>query len=182
MARGAVAGQLPGMAANPYPRPKEQISMVTICELCDRSIRTLDWSAHKNSKKHREAEAKERGEIAPTSGFGGDAAGFEADTNGSNDFNSDNTWGTAGASSITDTWGSGGNSNQFSGGGNTGGGGGDRNCFSCGLPGHTKRDCPSGGSGGGGQACYGCGDIGHQKRDCPKSSGGQACYNCGENG
>jgi cellular nucleic acid-binding protein len=47
MARGAIATQLSGMAANPYSRPKDHIPNNTTCELCDRTMRTQDWAAHK---------------------------------------------------------------------------------------------------------------------------------------
>lgn len=194
MARGVVA-QISGMASNPYPRPKDQQAINTICEICDRSIRTLDWAAHKNSKKHREAEAKERGEThvangtTISNGFGGDSNGFTPDTNGTNEFGTTDTFANAGntggdswaVSTGGDAWGSsGGNTDTLSFGNKAGNGGGDRNCYGCGLPGHQKRDCPSG-SGSAGMACYGCGEIGHQKRDCPKgSAGGQTCFNCGD--
>ena len=186
MARGAVAFQLSGMAANPYPRPKEQVPQLTTCELCNRTIMTRDWIAHKNSKKHRQAEAKEKGETdnanGNANGFGGDASGFTVETT-ANGFGSGGTF-SNGTSSGYDTWGSAGGFGSFTAptyGNNTGGGGGDRACFSCGQTGHTKRDCPTAGAGGG-QACYNCGQTGHQKRDCPAASGGQACYNCGQPG
>lgn len=47
MARGSLATQLSGMAANPYSRPKEHMPDNTTCELCDRTMRTQDWTAHK---------------------------------------------------------------------------------------------------------------------------------------
>ncbi|KAH9863633.1 hypothetical protein J1614_009565 [Plenodomus biglobosus] len=196
MARGVMA-QISGMASNPYPRPKDQQAINTICEICDRSIRTLDWVAHKNSKKHREAEAKERGEThvangtTISNGFGDDSNGFTPDTNGINEFGTTDTFANAGntggdswaVSTGGDAWGSsGGNTDALSYGNKAGNGGGDRTCYGCGLPGHQKRDCPSG-SGSAGMACYGCGEIGHQKRDCPKGSGGgQTCFNCGDPG
>ncbi|KAI8933846.1 hypothetical protein NX059_009546 [Plenodomus lindquistii] len=191
-----------GMASNPYPRPKEREGINTFCELCDRVIRTLDWSAHKNSKKHREAEAKERvateieNGLVNTNGFGGNSNGFTADTKGDNEFSGTDTFTNGNASGgggdgwVTgtggDAWGSGGgggfNSTRSYGSNVAGGGGGgsDLACFGCGSTDHQKRDCPSGRSGGG-QACYGCGETTHQKRDCPKLSGGggQTCYNCG---
>jgi hypothetical protein len=195
MARGAVATQLSSLASNPYPRPKVQQPYVTTCELCDRSIQTKDWVSHKNSKKHREAEANEKAktEDTNTNGFNGDAAGFTADTGG---FSSGSDAFTT-TTSNTDGWGTSGDNAAWGAGdfsintgtsgyaNNNSGGGGGRACFGCGSEGHQKRDCPQGGGGGGGdRACYGCGETGHQKRDCPKagSGGGQACFNCGEVG
>jgi cellular nucleic acid-binding protein len=187
MARGAIAMQLSGLASNPYPRPKEHVAMNTTCELCERTMPTKDWPSHKNSKKHRAAEAKEKAEADGTNdiGFGGDAVGFTAATGfgGNDNFGTTNTGG--------DAWGSGGfNTNAGTSSYGNNAGGGDRVCFGCGEIGHQKRDCPSGGSGGGGGgggggACYGCGEEGHQKRDCPNGGGGgggQACFNCGEVG
>jgi cellular nucleic acid-binding protein len=169
--------QLSGLASNPYPRPKEHVAMNTTCELCERTMPTKDWHSHKNSKKHRAAEAKEKGEPdgVNNNGFGGDAAGFTASTNFDTTNTGDDAWGGSGGF----------NAGTSSYGNNTGGGGGDRACFGCGQTGHQKRDCPSGGGGGGGGgACYGCGEEGHQKRDCPNGGGGggQACFNCGEVG
>lgn len=130
--------------------------MFTICELCDRSIRTLDWSAHKNSKKHRQAEAAERGGTDKTDGSGGDAAGFAVDNKGTDEFGTGDPWAATGATSGNGDWGSSLN-NTFSYGNNTGGGGGSRGCFGCGETDHIKRDCPKGS---GGQSCYNCGDPG----------------------
>jgi len=189
MVRVAIASQLSGMASNPYPKPKVQLPSKTTCELCNRTLPTKDWNAHKNSKKHRDAEAKDRAkaEGTDTNGFGGDATGFTADTGGNN-FTSTTATDGWGAPATDSAWGA----VDF--GTNTGtsgytninsGGGGGRACFGCGSEDHQKRDCPQGGGGGGGdRACYGCGETGHQKRDCPKggSGGGQACFNCGEVG
>jgi cellular nucleic acid-binding protein len=136
-----------------------------------------DWNGHKNSKKHREAEAKEKAkaEGIDTNGFCGDAADFTADTG---DFTADtgafNSGGDAFTTGSTTTtrdpwayngndagWGSTGFStnagNSYS---NNKSGGGDRACFSCGQTGHQKRDCPQGGSGGGDRACFNCGELG----------------------
>ena len=161
--------------------------MYTTCELCERTMPTKDWTSHKNSKKHRAAEAKEKAanEPAKENDFGGDSAGFTADAGGvgGDTWGGGDTFGTT--TSGNDAWGSGGGfDNNASSYGNTGGGGGDRACFGCGQTGHQKRDCPSGGGGGGDRACFGCGQTGHQKRDCPSggSGGGQACFNCGEVG
>jgi cellular nucleic acid-binding protein len=176
MARGTIVAQLSNMASNPYPRPKEHVALVTECELCNRTMPTKDWPSHKNSKKHRQAEAKDKetaeGKGNNTIGFGGDTAGFTADAGGftadgaaDNSGNSGNdTWATSGNDTA---WGGGdfgNNTNTSTYGNGTGGGGGDRACFSCGDTGHQKRDCPNGGGGGG----YG--------------GGGQACFNCGEDG
>lgn len=188
MARGPTA-VMSGMASNPYPRPKEHAPMFTTCELCDRKMPTKDWNGHKNSKKHRTAEAKEKeaNEPAKANDFGGgDFNGFQVDTSG---FTADNTFASSTANAGDGGWGAddfttaGANTSSY---GNTNnGGGGDRACYGCGQTGHQKRDCPSGGGGGGGdRACYGCGQTGHQKRDCPSGGGGgsQACFNCGEEG
>ena len=48
------------MVSNPYPKPKDVQADFTVCELCDRSIKTKDWTAHKNSKKHRAIEQAEK--------------------------------------------------------------------------------------------------------------------------
>jgi cellular nucleic acid-binding protein len=172
--------------------------MLTECELCDRTMPTKDWNSHKNSKKHRQAEAKEKEGTQGNNatGFAGDSAGFTADTGG---FTADGAAGDF-ASSDNDAWASSGNNADWGNGNlgintdastfdnNTGGGGGgDRACYGCGEMGHQKRECPKGGGSGGDRACYGCGEIGHQKRECPKGGyggggGGQACFNCGEEG
>lgn len=166
------------MESNPYPRPKEHVPNITVCELCDRSIPTKDWNGHKNSKKHREAETKEKeaaGDKKNANDFGGDSAGFQAeDSFGGNTF--------AASTSVDGAW----NNNDFGAsnyGNTTSGGDSSGGCYSCGQSGHQKRDCPQVG-GGGGRECYGCGQTGHQKRDCPNggSGGGQACFNCGEIG
>ncbi|CAN9102274.1 unnamed protein product, partial [Alternaria alternata] len=53
---------------------------MSLCEICDRQILTKDWASHKNSRKHRAAEAKEREELEklknPGGSFSGDATGF----------------------------------------------------------------------------------------------------------
>jgi hypothetical protein len=179
MARGSVAIQV--MDPNPYPRPKEHVPMSTLCELCDRIILTKDWIGHKNSKKHREAEAREKEaaeDKANNNGFGGNSAGFQPETDS---FGGADTFGAS--TTGNDGWG---NNNNFgsSNFGNTTSGGSGGGCYTCGQSGHQKRDCPQGGGGGRGRECYGCGQTGHQKRDCPNggSGGGQACFNCGEIG
>jgi cellular nucleic acid-binding protein len=164
--------------------------MYTTCELCTRTMPTKDWAGHKNSKKHHEAEAKEKdaAEGKNTTSFGGDASEFTADAGsfgaGNDTFGNastgNDTWGMSGNDV---TWGSNAGTSTY---GNNPGTGGDRACFGCGKTGHQKRDCPQGGSGGGDRVCYGCGLTGHQKRDCPSGGGGgggdQACFNCGEVG
>jgi hypothetical protein len=134
------------MMANPYPRAKEHIPRMTLCELCNRSLPTKDWPGHKNSKKHRQAEAKERG---------------DNDNNNANEFaNAANEFGFGDAFTTTNTsgndaWGSGDGFTSYN--TNSGGGDSDRACFGCGETGHQKRDCPKGS---GGQACYNCGETG----------------------
>lgn len=169
MARGSVAVQLSGLASNPYPRPKTQVPILTTCELCDKTMFSKDWQGHKNSKKHRKAEAKEKAEAdgTDTNGFGGDFAGFTAETGGfgstGDAFTSTTTANDAWASSGNDSgWGSGGfdTSAGTSSNGNNNSGGGDRACYGCGETGHQKRDCSKGGSGGGDRACFNCGEVG----------------------
>lgn len=174
-----------GMPSNPYNRPKEQIPRITVCELCDRSLNTKDWNAHKNSKKHRAAEdaekAKENAHVNSNGfdGFGGEASGFtpEAGFDLPSTDSGNGGWGSSGGFNIGNDFGSSNYGNK------TSGGGGDRACFGCGETGHTKRDCPKGGSSGGDRACFGCGEVGHTKRDCPKGgSSDRACFGCGEVG
>lgn len=152
MARGPPA--IPTtMISNPYPKPKEHIPRLTYCELCDRTLPTKDWQAHKNSKKHREAEAKERGEL--------DAIKNSTDSGGdSTRFGNDIAFGIAAALGDGE-WGAG-------------------EGFTSTTKPTSYKD--RGGGGGDQRACFGCGETGHQKRDCPKGSGGQACHNCGETG
>jgi cellular nucleic acid-binding protein len=163
MARGAPA-MTTSMASNPYPKPKEHIPRITQCELCNRELPTKDWPAHKNSKKHREAEAKERAEIEavknPTN-FGGDTSG----SNNDNEFANANEFGSGDAFANATTSGD--------------DGWGAVESFST-----TKPTSYNNGGGGSGdqRACFGCGETGHQKRDCPQGSGGQTCYNCGGSG
>jgi cellular nucleic acid-binding protein len=154
MARGSTAVYAP-LTANPYHRAKENIPGFTFCELCERKLPTKDWFSHKQSKKHRAAEEKEREgteKAKNPTGFGGDDPFTAASGN--------NGWASTGdTTSGNDGWGTGGdfattNTKTYN-----GGGGDDRACFGCGKSGHQKRDCPSGG-GGGGNACYNCGISG----------------------
>lgn len=46
-------------------------------------------------------------------------------------------------------------------------------CFSCGMFGHTSRDCMNNG-----QICYHCGDIGHVSKECAVSQDEKVCYRC----
>ncbi|KAG9188523.1 hypothetical protein G6011_02446 [Alternaria panax] len=182
MARGPTA-VMSNLVANPYPKAKEHVARMSLCEICDRQILTKDWTGHKNSKKHRAAEANEREELEklknPGGGFG-DSKEFASVI----EFANTNNEFSGGATTTThDGWGSAEDFAATNTSSHNNGGGGDRACYGCGQTGHQKRDCPSGGSGGGGdRACYGCGQTGHQKRDCPQGSGGQACFNCGETG
>jgi cellular nucleic acid-binding protein len=163
MVRVAIAAQLSGMASNPYPKPKVQQPYLTNCELCDRIIPTKDWNAHKNSKKHRESEAKDRAKAGGTdiNGFGGDATGFTADTGGNN-FTSTTATDSGGAPAADAAWGAAdfGANIGTSGYVNNNSGGGGRACFGCGSEDHQKRDCPKGGPGRG-QACFNCGEVGY---------------------
>lgn len=165
MARGPPA-VLTAMSSNPYPKPKEYVPRVTQCELCDRKLPTKDWPAHKNSKKHREAEAKERGELGAVKNptvFGGDVKGFGNEN--SNEFASTNEFGSGDAFANATTT--------------------DGDGWSTGAGFSTTKSTShnnGGGSGGDQRVCFGCGETGHQKRDCPQSSSGQGCFNCGETG
>lgn len=187
MARGTAVNQLSGMMSNPYPRPKQCQAINTFCELCERNIRTLDWSAHKNSKKHRQAEAIDRGEVQDSNNFNGQLSELATSTNGASELGfsgsgdnngwavgENNGWGYDGAVKATSSY----ISNATG-----GGGGGDRACYGCGQTGHQKRDCPQSS---GGQACFNCGGTGHRKADCdqpPKPmAGGRTCFNCGVSG
>jgi cellular nucleic acid-binding protein len=163
MTRGSTVLYAP-MMANPYHRAKENVPGYTFCELCERKLLTKDWSTHKQSKKHRAAEDKERktleeakNPIATSTGFGGDEFGY-ADPFTATSGN-DGWTATGDTTSGNDGWGSGGDfatakTNGYT---NNGGGGGDRACYGCGLTGHQKRDCPSGRGGGGNNACFNCG-------------------------
>ena len=79
MARGSTA-IMSNLVANPYPKAKEHVARMSLCEVCDRQILTKDWASHKNSRKHRAAEAKEREELEklknPGGSFSGVATGF----------------------------------------------------------------------------------------------------------
>lgn len=153
MARGTPAMPA-GMSSNPYPKPKEHVPRLTHCELCDRQLPTKDWPAHKNSKKHREAEAKERGETFKSSfTFGGDA-------NGSNEFANANDFGSGDAFANTATT--------------------DGDGWGVGVDLSTTKSTNY--NNGDQRACFNCGETGHQKRDCPQASNNQACFNCGETG
>lgn len=118
---------------------------MTYCELCDRTLPTKDWQAHKNSKKHREAEAKDRGEldaVKNSTDFGGDSMGFGDDNEfGNAAASGDGDWGAG--EGFTSTTKSTSYNNRAGSGGETG---------------HQKRDCPKGS---GSQACHNCGETGY---------------------
>lgn len=171
-----------GLVSNPYPAAKDHQSINTVCELCDRTIKTKDWSAHKRSRKHRELEQKEReGEAKkqalPTGdGFSDNTSGFNNDAGTAGDWGDnagtaggwgDNAGTTGGWGDNAGTWGSG------SGDASTGYGNDSLN--STGYSGHKAQ---SGGPG----ACYGCGEVGHNKRDCPSTGASRGCFNCGQQG
>jgi hypothetical protein len=66
-----------GMVSNPYAPAKEYVAQTTLCELCNITMKTRDWAAHKNSKKHRAAEKLENEKNNPPSnGFGDNTDGF----------------------------------------------------------------------------------------------------------
>lgn len=221
MGRGSKLLNIPaGMSSMTHSRPKERVPGKTLCELCDVSMHTNSWPQHKNSKAHRAKEAEESGETTNGNGnFNGNSGGDSAFTTGNNaESSSGNTawnsadtpsgndgWGAAGASSGTDPWSSSNKKSSNTGGG-TGGGDGDRECYGCGLTGHTKRDCPTSS---GGQGCFNCGEVGfvwsyfspsdtadmnfrHRKSECTQprkpygggSGGGggsgsdRLCFNC----
>ncbi|PSN66596.1 hypothetical protein BS50DRAFT_634102 [Corynespora cassiicola Philippines] len=193
MARGKAPQ--PPLESRPYPSAKVQVSEETLCELCNRTFKTRDWVAHKNSKKHRQLEEKEREpqngtsltvpfdnitngangngsqdagrrSSADASGWGGDTGGFD----------------TASGFAANDDFGTSTNDLNL-----RGGGGGA--CYGCGEQGHNKRDCPK--SSGGRGACFNCDEVGHNKADCPHpprargggggggGGGGRACFICG---
>jgi cellular nucleic acid-binding protein len=167
------------MVANPYGKPRDIQPTHTTCELCDRTIKTKDWNAHKNSKAHRKKEEDLKPKENRAVGFG--------DTSGNDVFGTEPAWGNDVGGEQDVGWGVGGGDSGFgdsSGFGasstNTRGGGGA--CYGCGEMGHSKRDCPKGSGRG---ACYNCGIVGHNKADCPeefKPRGGgndRACFNCG---
>lgn len=163
MARGKTAIAM-AMLANPYPKPKAHVPRLTLCEVCDRELPTKDWPAHKNSKKHREAEAKERGETVKNAfSFGGDAIGFGS----SNESANANGFGFGDAFATTATT--------------------DGNGWATGVDFSTTKSTSygkNGNNGGSGdqRACFGCGETGHQRRDCPRVSKNQGCFNCGDTG
>jgi cellular nucleic acid-binding protein len=159
MARGSTLVYAP-MMANPYHRAKESVPGFTFCELCERKLLTKDWATHKQSKKHRAAEDREREDaekLKNPTGLGGDSTGFDS-TDPFTAASGNDGWAATGGDTTSgnDGWGSGGDCTTTKTYTNNGGGGGDRACFGCGQTGHQKRDCPSGG-GGGGNACFNCG-------------------------
>lgn len=192
--------QVPSLAshivANPYGKPKDIQPKYTLCELCDRTIETKDWGAHKNSRAHRKKEGLKTGVQTNEStgvanenrnnGFSSADGGWGADMTSTQDggWSSNDNAGPGNGSFDSGSFGNGSfNSSGFASNGNARGGPGGA-CYGCGEVGHTKRDCPrnSGGRGGGG--CYHCGEEGHIKADCPSKprGGDRTCYNCGKPG
>lgn len=148
------------MAPNPYPAPKVLQPGRTWCELCERDMATREWATHKNSKKHRKAEDKEKGDASTTNDafFGGGSTNFDGDTANDNftsaSVDNNDEWNAVGGFDAFDD-----SKPTYK---KTDGGGGGNGCFVCGDTTHQKRDCPQGGSGGAGsdQACFKCGETG----------------------
>ena len=157
MGRSSNAVLAANLIANPYPAAKDHQAINTICELCDRTIKTKDWSAHKRSKKHRENEKKENeaGEGAKQA-IDANANGFTDNFNGTNgqEWGNDTSVWASSSGDPTDGFGNGG------------------------LDSGYGNKASSGGPG----ACYGCGQVGHNKRDCPSTGAPRGCFNCGDQG
>ncbi|KAF2017917.1 hypothetical protein BU24DRAFT_440690, partial [Aaosphaeria arxii CBS 175.79] len=146
MGRPVNMGYIAGMPSNPYPKPKEVQALNTTCEVCDRVIKTKDWLAHKNSKKHRQAEEKVKENLQPAQAPIADDAGNVATDNG---FSNDGGWGTVG-----DSFGDDATAGYHAQRGAIEGGAGG--CYLCGEDGHMKRDCPKQG---GQRGCFNCGET-----------------------
>ncbi|KAF2246832.1 hypothetical protein BU26DRAFT_53960 [Trematosphaeria pertusa] len=168
MARGHGPVLASAMVANPYSgRARDIQPTFTICEICDRTLKTKDWGSHKNSKGHRTKEEAAKAKDNPPGGttdafgFGGDAGSGTGDS-----------WAGSGEA-TTSSWG---DDAGFGNGGDFGNDGG----FDSGGFGASNSK-PSGG-----RACFNCGQEGHNKVDCPEPmkprGGGRACFNCGQEG
>jgi cellular nucleic acid-binding protein len=180
MPRGRTPAQALNMVANPYGKPREIQPTNTECEVCNRTIKTKDWNAHKNSKGHRKKEddvKPKENQIPGSDNWSANASGAQ-----------DDAWGSGGggfdtSGDVGESWGGSGGFAGDNTNGNARGGGGGGGCHKCGETGHIKRDCPQGG-GGDDRACYGCGVVGHTKRECPQGGGGggNVCFNCNQSG
>jgi len=61
--------------SNPYCSFKEITPEWTLCEVCDRKLKSKDWSSHRNSKKHRE-NSKSHDDLPKTSLRSGEREGI----------------------------------------------------------------------------------------------------------
>jgi cellular nucleic acid-binding protein len=95
MARGKSSVVVQAMAPNPYASARDIQPLKTTCEICERTIFTKDWPAHKNSKAHRKLEDdikdKENAPAAGSNFTGGDWTGGE-----SSGLNATDNWGDVG--------------------------------------------------------------------------------------
>ena len=59
-------------------------------------------------------------------------------------------------------------------------------CYSCGEPGHRRRECPAPETAAGSSKfeCWNCGEEGHAARECPKprTDANTVCHTCGQKG
>ena len=181
-----------GTSCNPYSDAKANATGQTLCDLCHRTLKNQDWTAHKNSKKHRVPEEGQKAkETVNTTGngfddFGDEPSGFIPDS-GFDLAPIDSKVDTFGVSGKKSSGSSSGVDKSFVSGRHGGKRGGDKSVgvkSGSGKSGSGRRGGGRIGNSGSDRACYGCGEIGHTKRDCPKGtvSNDRACYSCGEVG
>jgi len=181
MARGK--GKVKGSAAttavvsNPYPQARTIVPKNTECELCERTILTKDWSAHKNSTRHKILEEKEANDASASDAPFADTTNGKSAAKNSTKKTSDvdDGFGIGNLTVAEPAWGDADATGDGGWGEGTGAIG--DNAWDSGVDGQTVEN---GGWGVDSGTKAGFGNGGGYKKDRGDSS--QACFNCGETG